>query len=102
MYASIRMYKTDAPGLIIPIVRRDFLPIIKNVPGFINYYLIASDRDGNEITTVSIFESKESALASDKLAADWIKKNDMLKHLIMAPEISSGIVSVSSEVNVPH
>ncbi len=102
MYASIRTYKTDAPGLIIPVVRKEFLSIIKQVPGFVSYYLIASDRDGNEITTVSIFESKESAFASNKLAAEWIKTNDMLKHLIMAPEITSGLVSVSSEMSVPH
>ena len=44
MYASIRKYKTDAPGLVIPFVRNEFLPLIKTIPGFVCYYLISSDK----------------------------------------------------------
>lgn len=96
MYASIRKYKTDAPGLIIPLVRNEFLKTIKKLPGFVNYYVISSERDSNEIVTVSIFEDKEGAMASNKLAAEWIKKRDMEKHFIVIPEITSGEVNVTS------
>jgi hypothetical protein len=102
MYVSIRKYKTDASGLIIPIVKNEFLSIIKNVPGFINYYLISSESDSGDLTTVSIFESKEGALASDKLAAEYAKESDLVKHLFAAPEIVAGEVKVTSEVPVHH
>ena len=62
-----------------------------------NYYLIQADRDSNEITTVSIFDTKEHALASDKVAAEWIIKNDLSKYLVTVPEITSGEVKVTSE-----
>src|SRR6187549_2105749 len=100
MFASIRKYSTDAPGLIIPRVRNEFLPIIQQVPGFIGYYLITSERDSNEVTSISIFDSKESAVASNKLAMDWIKSTDISKHFLSRPEITAGDVNVSAEVNV--
>ena len=97
MFASIRMYRTDKPGLVLPLVKREWLSVIKNVPGFINYYLIQADRDSNEITTVSIFDTKEHALDSDKVAAEWLRNNDMIKYMVTVPEITSGEVKVTSE-----
>ena len=102
MYASIRKYKTDAPGLVIPLIRNEFLPLIKALPGFVNYFLIESEADSSDMTTVSIFESKEGAIASSKLAAEWIQNKDFVKHLMFAPEITSGEVKATSMTVVPH
>ena len=102
MYASIRKYKTDAPGIIIPLIRNEFLPIIKSIPGFVSYYLISSETDSNDMTTVSIFDSKDGAVASSKLAAEWIKNSDFMKYLLIAPEITAGEVNASVIAEIQH
>ena len=102
MYASIRKYKTDAPGIIIPIIRNEFLPMIKSIPGFISYYLISSETDSNDMTTVSIFETKDGALASGRMASDWVKNSDLLKFLIAVPEFTAGEVNASILAEVHH
>jgi hypothetical protein len=102
MFASIRKYKTDKPGLIIPQVRKEFLPLLQQVPGFISYYLISSEQDSNEVISVSIFENKESAEVSNTMALEWIQRNDIAMHLLNRVEVLSGQVSIAAEVGIAH
>jgi hypothetical protein len=60
--------------------------------GFRGYYLI---NGGPEVLiTVSVFETAEGALASNEIAADWVKTN-VLESTTGAPEVIVGDVLIS-------
>ncbi len=93
MYVSMRRYKLDPNKLneFIKIVKEGFLPIISKGPGFIAYYGID---EGNGVwATISIFETKAGAEESNKMAADFIKKN-LESFDLSPPEITGGDVVV--------
>jgi hypothetical protein len=60
--------------------------------GFKGYYLINSDPE--VLITVSVFETAEAALASNEIAADWVKTN-VLESMTGAPEVIIGDVLIS-------
>lgn len=93
MYAAIRRYQGD-PGSVDEVVQRaneGFVPIIKEAPGFVAYYLV--DGGGGTVTTVSVFEDQAGAEESNRLAADWIGQN-LASLLPNPPEITAGEVGV--------
>lgn len=59
MYATVRRYEgvTD-PGEVARLVNEGFLPIIREIPGFVDYYFVDAG-DGVMIST-SIFEDSSS------------------------------------------
>lgn len=91
MHITIRRYQIH-PGStrhLVDMIRTKFLPIIQQAPNFIAYYAI--DEGDGDISAVSIFEDEASALASNRLAANWILEH--LSHLItMPPKIIAGDV----------
>ena len=92
MYASIRRYKVS-PGAAAEIAQRvnqGFVPIISKALGFIAYYLV--DAGNDVVATVSVFQDQAGAEESNRMAADWVKKN--IASLLSAPEITAGAVTV--------
>jgi len=55
-------------------VRDDLLPILSGIDGFVSYYS-AYDRSRGTVTSVSVYETKEAAEESNRLAVDWGAKN---------------------------
>ena len=93
MFAVIRRYNTHEGSAekIVQRVRDGFVPLISKLPGFVSYDVVRS-ADGT-LLSVSVFESRESADASNRLASDWVHEN--LATLIRtAPVILSGDVMV--------
>ena len=93
MFAVIRRYNTHEGSAekIMQRVRDGFVPLISNLPGFVSYDVVRSP-DGT-LLSVSVFESREAADASNRLASDWVHEN--LASLIRtAPVILSGDVMV--------
>jgi len=93
MFAVIRRYNTheNSGQKIEQRVREGFVPLISKLPGFISYDVMRST-DGTMIA-VSIFESRQVAEDSNRLASDWVHEN--LASLIRtAPVILSGDVIV--------
>lgn len=75
MYAVIRRAKTN-PGMTGQVsqrVKEGYLPIIKEIPGFIAFYLV--ENEGDIVATISIFNDREGAEESTKQAATWIREN---------------------------
>ena len=91
MYASIRRYKGNATIADQLVKRRnDVETVIKGSPGFISYYLVKTN-DG--MVSVTVCESQNGAETSNRLAADWLKKN--LPELApQPPEIFAGEVAI--------
>jgi hypothetical protein len=91
MYGTIRRYKVTKPKEFNERVNASFINVIRKVPGFISY--VAIDEGDGWWASVSLFESKEGIIQSDKVAADWVRQNaaDLTSG---APEITAGIVVV--------
>ena len=65
--------------------------VITGIDGFKAYYLI---RDGDGVTSVSVFDDEAGAEKSTRAAADWVREN--LGDLGVAPpEVTSGKVELS-------
>jgi Antibiotic biosynthesis monooxygenase len=92
MFAAIRYYRTD-PDSIESVVRRvkeDFVPFIRETPGFVTYFML-TPREG-EIVSVSVFEERRSAEESNEKAEEWVRQN--LSELLPAPEFAGGEVAI--------
>src|SRR6476646_6170419 len=73
MYASIRRYQLTDGSMddLLHLVDTDFAESISNAEGFVGYEVL--DCDDGRICTISIFRDRESALASDALAMEWVR-----------------------------
>ena len=100
MHVTIRHYQMKAGSLDDALLRRvneGFIPIIKKAPGFLAYYVV--DSGGDTLTTVSVFEDRAGAEASNRRAADWVKQN-LASAFPNAPQIIAGEVG-AYELNLP-
>jgi hypothetical protein len=83
MFISVRKYhNVKSVDEVKRRAEQEFLPLLKQNPGFRGYYLIdcASPESGNILTSVSMFDSWDAALASNDAAKKFIKRRlaDML------------------------
>jgi hypothetical protein len=93
MYASVRRYRIA--GSVEELMRRvqeGFVPIVRQTPGFVAYYAI--DGGDGTVASVSIFQDRSGAEASNERAAAWVRANlaELLPH---SPEITAGDVSIA-------
>ena len=74
MYATIRRYEdvTD-PAEAGRRVSEGFVPLIKQIPGFVAYYWV--DAGEGIMASTSVFENRAGAEASTERAADWVREN---------------------------
>lgn len=92
MFAAIRYYRTE-PDEVESVTRRvkeDFVPFIRETPGFVSYFVL-TPRQG-EIVSVSVFEDQRGAEESNTMAEDWVRRN--LSELLPSPEFAEGRVVV--------
>jgi hypothetical protein len=101
MFASIRKYKVR-PGTVEQLAQRvqaGFVPLMREMQGFQGYYLLDGGPDlldgGRDVlVTVSMFDSADEALASNAIAADWVRDN-VLEFTKGMPEVMAGHALVS-------
>ena len=95
MYASIRRYVVH-PGSIDEIARqvtKGFLPIIRDIPGFVAYYVV--DAGHGMGISFSIFEDKAGAERSAVASREYVKEN-LASLFPNPPEIMDGEVLVKA------
>ena len=104
MYATIRRYTLkdpskgkDAFASLKPRIENNFTPKLHDVPGFHCYYVLTSN--DRELVTVSIFETRDGAQESTRLAAEF-NRTDPLKDQLQTPEIIEGGLIVTKEAAV--
>ncbi|HET7880950.1 MAG TPA: antibiotic biosynthesis monooxygenase [Acetobacteraceae bacterium] len=73
-------------------VNDSLVPLLRQLPGFRSYYLFAGGPD--VLVSIRIFDSADEALASNELAAAWIRDN-VLEFTRGMPEVMSGDVIVT-------
>ncbi|MHB8732526.1 MAG: hypothetical protein ACYDAB_12150 [bacterium] len=74
MHASVRRYeKVSNPREMGRHVKETFVPLISAVPGFVGYYF--TDAGDGTMFSTSVFQDKTGVEESNKVAAEWVKKN---------------------------
>jgi hypothetical protein len=93
MYATVRVY-TDNDGLADALVahQSEVKALISGIAGFNGYYVIKT-ADG--AATISVYETRESAEESVRVAGGWVKEN-LPEHVKTPPEVSIGEVVIDS------
>lgn len=72
-YATVRQYENvQNAGAVIEEVNASFLPLMKEIPGFVAYYFMDVGDDGGRMVSVSVFEDESGALESNRRAAEWV------------------------------
>jgi hypothetical protein len=99
MYAVIRRYEfaVSADEEIRRQVRERFLPLIRETPGLVAYYLL--DTGEGQAVSVSVFEGKAGAERSTRLAADFVREH--LASVLGQPETIEGEIVAHALPEVP-
>lgn len=77
MYLVVRSYEQSDPRFGnegFRRVRDELVPILADIEGFVEYYS-AYDRERGTVTSISIYETKEGAEESNRVAVEWGTKN---------------------------
>jgi hypothetical protein len=91
MYATVRRYEGIDKVRSEEITRKakdSLLPSISKLPGFAGYFLI--DAGEGVLTSVSLFETSGQAHESTRVAASWVRDNDLASALPNTPKITAG------------
>jgi quinol monooxygenase YgiN len=93
MYTVVRRYEgaTD-PAEAARRVQEGFVPLIRQVPGFVAYYAV--DAGGGVIVSISVFEDQAGSEESTKRAADFVRAN-LAPLLPNPPQVTVGEVVAS-------
>jgi hypothetical protein len=99
MHATIRRYEgVDAARTneVVGKVNETLLPQLRNLPGFVDYYLIEA---GNGVlSSLGVFETSEQAEDSSKLVTKWINDEHFGAVIPTAPKITSGKVVARNDL----
>ncbi|GAA4881651.1 hypothetical protein GCM10023235_72580 [Kitasatospora terrestris] len=90
MYAAVRRYDgvTD-PAEAARRVNDGFVPLLRQVPGFVAYYWV--DAGNGVMVSTSVFEDRAGAEESVRRAADFVRDN-LASLLPNPPQVTAGQV----------
>ncbi|MGP0001583.1 MAG: antibiotic biosynthesis monooxygenase [Acetobacteraceae bacterium] len=80
-------------------VRESFVPLLRELPGFREYYLLEGGPD--VLISIRVFDSADEALASNEIAANWMRDN-VLEYVRGMPEVMAGNVLVAEGKGDPE
>lgn len=74
MYVAIRRYRVPLGTAteVTQQVETGFLPLLKQLPGYLEYYWL--NVGNGYLVAVSMFESKDAAEESTRMAADYVRQ----------------------------
>jgi hypothetical protein len=91
MHATIRTYEgvdQNRTDELTKKVGESLVPKLSKLEGFSDYYLIEA---GNGVmTSVGIFDTMTHASESTRVAADWIREENLESALPNAPKVTEG------------
>jgi hypothetical protein len=73
-------------------VQDSFVPLLRALPGFRGYYLV--DGGPDVLISIRVFDSADEALASNEIAANWMR-NNVLEFTKGMPEVMAGNVLIA-------
>ena len=90
MYGTVRRYEgiTDTAEAGRRVAEQ-FVPLLKEIPGFVAYHWV--DAGNGIMASMTVYEDRASAEASDEKAAAWVRENaqDLYTN---PPEVTHGEV----------
>ena len=94
MFTIIRKFRLvrDSAEEVARRVQESFVPLLRELPGFRDYYLLEGGPD--VLISIRVFDSADEALASNETAADWMRDN-VLEFVKGMPEVTAGNVLVA-------
>ncbi|MEU9974726.1 hypothetical protein [Streptomyces sp. NPDC051014] len=94
MYGAVRRYEgvTD-PAEAARVVNEGFVPLMRQVPGFVAYYWI--DAGNGVMVSTSVFRDRAGAEESISIASDFVRAN-LASLLTHPPEVMAGEVVASA------
>ena len=96
MYGSLRRYSVT-PGSSTEAIQRvqeGFVPLVRQVPGFISYTVL--ELPGDVLLSLSVFEDEDAAVESNRVAGNWVPAN-IGKFIKGLPQIMEATVVVHEE-----
>ena len=78
MYALIRQYEgldSEMRETATQKANTELRPILSKAPGFVSYELLRQDGKDDVVTSISVFNSRSEAEASNAVAQEWVQKN---------------------------
>jgi hypothetical protein len=93
MYATVRRYegvdkaRTDE---LTKKVDESLMPRMSNLPGFGGYFLIEAGE--GVMTSINLFETSDQAHESTRVAATWIREENLETAIPNTPKITAGEV----------
>jgi hypothetical protein len=97
MHATIRRYEgvdTTRTNEVSGKVKETLVPQLRELPGFVGYYLI--EADNGVLSSLGVFETSEQADESTKIVTKWITDENFASAIPNAPKITSGKVVAHS------
>jgi hypothetical protein len=94
MHASVRRYRARDIDALVSKVEEEFVEQIKEIDGFVGYYVI--DGDDGTVASVTVGDTAQAVAESVRLAAAWVRESiaDVVEG---EPEVTVGEVRVSVE-----
>ena len=94
MHAAVRKYRVSDIDALVEKVESEFVEQVKQVEGFVGYYVI----DGGDGTaaSVTVGETAEAVEQTTSRAADWVRESaaDLVEG---SPEVTAGEVRIRAE-----
>jgi hypothetical protein len=94
MFTIIRKFTLtrDSVEEVTRRVRDSFVPLLRELPGFKEYYLV--DGGPDVLISIRVFDTADEALASNEIASNWMR-NNVLEFTKGMPEVMAGNVLVA-------
>ena len=94
MHASVRRYRVRDIDAIVSKVESDFVEQVKQIDGFVGYYVI----DGGDGTaaSVTVGETADAVAEATRLSGNWVREN-VADFVDGEPEVTVGEVRVRAE-----
>ena len=94
MHASVRRYRVRDVDTLVSKVEDEFVDQVKEIDGFVGYYVI--DGDDGTVASVTVGDTAQAVAESVRLAAAWVR--DSVADIVEGePEVTVGEVRVSAE-----
>jgi hypothetical protein len=94
VHASVRRYRVRDIDAIVSRVESDFVEQVKQIDGFVGYYVI----DGGDGTaaSVTVGETADAVAEATRLSGNWVREN-VADFVDGEPEVTVGEVRVRAE-----
>jgi hypothetical protein len=95
MYATVRRYEGIDQGRTDELTKKlgeSLTPRLSKLPGFGGYFVIEAGE--GVMTSINLFETSEQANESTRVAATWIREENLETVLPNTPKITAGEVVV--------